>query len=68
MIYFQGRVAFQGKHCTNSDCTLASLRTLARGVGDGSIYRLLIDLVALVHARGKLGELSSFEEAFVGNV
>jgi hypothetical protein len=28
----QWRVAFEGQHCTINDCSLASLRTLARGV------------------------------------
>jgi hypothetical protein len=37
MIYVQWRVAFEGQHCTISDCSLASPRTLARGVREGGI-------------------------------
>jgi hypothetical protein len=57
------RVAFEGQQCTINDCSLASLRTLARGVREGGLYRLLVDPVAHVHSSGRLEEPSSFEEA-----
>jgi hypothetical protein len=63
MTYVQWRVAFEGQQCTINDCSLASPRTLARGVREGGLYRLLVDPVALVHSNGRLEEPSSFEEA-----
>jgi hypothetical protein len=39
------------------------MRTLARGVREGGLYKLLADLVALVHSSERLDEPSSFEEA-----
>jgi hypothetical protein len=68
MIDFQCRVAFEGQQCTINDCSLASPRTLARGVQDGGLYKLLVDLMALVHTNKKLGEPSSFEEAYAEHV
>jgi hypothetical protein len=69
MTNFQCRVAFEGQQCTISNCSLASLRTLARGVWDGGLYKLLVDdHVALVHDSEKLGEPSSFEEAYAKHV
>jgi len=35
---------------------------LARGAREGGIYRLLVDLVALVHYGGRPKEPPSFEE------
>jgi hypothetical protein len=59
------RVSFEGQQCTISDCCLASSRTLAICVLDGGLYRLLVDLVALVHSSKKLDEPSSLDEAYV---
>jgi hypothetical protein len=41
---------------------------LARGVKRWCLYKLLVDHVALVHASEKLGEPSSFEEAYAEHV
>jgi hypothetical protein len=62
MIDVQWRVAFEGQQCTINDCSLASPRTLARGVREGGLYRLLVDPMALVHSSERLDEPSSFEE------
>lgn len=64
MLDLQFRVAFDEQQCTINDCSLASLRTLARDVWDGGLYKLLADLVVLAHSSGKLDEPSSFEEAY----
>jgi hypothetical protein len=42
-------VAFEGNQCTIDDCSLASPRTLARGVREGGLYKLLANLVTHVH-------------------
>lgn len=49
------------QQCTINDCSLASSRTLARGVREGGIYRLLTNPMALVHSNGRLEEHSNFE-------
>jgi hypothetical protein len=36
---------------------------LGRGVREGGLYKLLVDLMALVHSSEGLEEPSSFEEA-----
>lgn len=61
MINVQWRVAFVRQQCTINDCSLASSRTLARGVREGGIYRLLTNPMALVHSNGRLEEHSNFE-------
>jgi hypothetical protein len=45
----QYRVAFEGQCCTISNCSLASLGTLARGVEEGGIFKLLVDPMTLLH-------------------
>jgi hypothetical protein len=57
------RLAFEGQQCTDSDCSLANLRTLARAMREGGLYKLLVDPMARVHSNGRLEEPSSFEEA-----
>jgi hypothetical protein len=47
------------------DCSLESLRTLARGVLDNGLCRLLVDPMALVYSSEKLNEPSRLEEAHV---
>ena len=41
---------------------------MATGMQDGSLYRLLVDLVALVHANNTLDEPSSLEKVDVEHV
>jgi hypothetical protein len=65
MVDHQWIVAFEGQHCTISDYNLPSPRTLARGVQKGGLYRMLVDLMALVHYSEKWDEPSIFEEACV---
>jgi hypothetical protein len=60
----QYRVAFEGQRFTISDCCLAILWTVARGVLDGGLYKLLVDPVVLVHSTRKLDEPSSLEEVY----
>lgn len=67
MIYVHWRVAFEGQHCTINDCSLSSLRTFARGVREGGLYELLVDLVALVNSSEKLDYPSIIEEACAYN-
>ena len=67
MIYVHQRVAFEGEHCTINDCSLSSLRTFARGVREGGLYELLVDLVALVNSSEKLDYPSIIEEACAYN-
>jgi hypothetical protein len=43
MTYLHCIVAFEGQECIISNCSLASPRTLARGVRDGGLYILLDD-------------------------
>jgi hypothetical protein len=43
MVNLQYRVALEGKQRTINDCSIESLRTLARGVQDGDLYKLLVD-------------------------
>jgi hypothetical protein len=62
MINFQCRVTFEGRQCTISNCILSSLKTLGRGVQNGGLYRLLADLMALVHDSEMLCKPSNFEE------
>jgi hypothetical protein len=57
--------SFSYHKCAISDCSLASLRTSARGVQDGGLYRLLANPMKLVHSSMKLDELSSFEEGYI---
>jgi len=45
-----------------------SLRTLSRSVQYSGVYRLFVDLMALVHANNMLGEPCSFEKAYVEHV
>jgi hypothetical protein len=51
-----------------SDCNLASSRTLARGVGDSGLYRLLANPMALLYFNEKLDQPSRLEEAHVEHV
>ena len=67
MIYVHWRVAIKGQHCTINDCSLSSLRTFARGVREGGLYELLVDLVALVNSSEKLDYPSIIEEACAYN-
>lgn len=48
-----------------SDCSLATPRTLARGIGDGRAYELLFDLMAPVHVIEILCNPSKFQEAHI---
>ena len=48
MVELHCRVAFEGHHSIISDCSIASSRTLSRGVLDGGLYKLFVDYVALV--------------------
>jgi hypothetical protein len=50
MTYIHWRVAVEGQECTFNACCLASPRTLAIGVREGGLYRLLFDPVAHVHS------------------
>ena len=59
------RVTFEGQQCTISDCSLAGPRTLARGVREGGLYRLLVDLVALTHSSRRLVGPSISQKAHV---
>jgi len=59
----QWRVAFKGKHYTINDCSLASPRNLARGVREGEIFRLIFDLVVLIHSNKRLENSFNFQEA-----
>jgi hypothetical protein len=47
MTKVQWRVAFKGQQFAIGDCSLASLRALAKGVREGGLLRLLADPVAL---------------------
>jgi len=67
MIYVHWRVSFEGQHCTINDCSLSSLRTFSRGVREGGLYQLLVDLVALVNSSEKLDYPSITEEACAYN-
>ena len=46
------------------ECSLASPKTLARGVQNGGICRLPVDPMALVHESKILCKPSKFEEAY----
>jgi hypothetical protein len=67
MIGFQYRISSEGQQCPISDFSLASPRTLSRGVQDGAFYRLL-DPVALIHTSENPGPPSNFEEAYTKHV
>jgi hypothetical protein len=51
------RIAFEGQQCTINDSSLASLKTLARGVIESGLYRLLLDPMALVHSSERMTSL-----------
>lgn len=68
MANLQYRVAFEWQWCTINDCSLASMRTLAWGVWDGDINRLLVDPMALVQSSEKVDGSFSFEEAYTKHV
>ena len=53
-------VSFEGEHCTINNFSLASLRTLARGVTEGGLLRLLTNIMALLHSNGMLKYPYSF--------
>jgi len=55
------RVPFEGKKCTINDWSLSSTRTLARGMREGSLYRLLVEPMALLHSNERLEDPYSFE-------
>ena len=59
------RLAFDGQQCTITDCSSSSLRTLARGVREGGLYKLLVDLVALTHSSRRLVGPSISQKAHV---
>jgi hypothetical protein len=67
MIYVHWRVVFEGQYCTINDCILSSLGTFARGVREGGIYELFVDLVALVNSSEKLDYPSIIDEACAYN-
>ena len=48
----QCRVGFEGQCSTINDCSLASSKTLARGVQDGGLSRLFVSPMELVHKKG----------------
>jgi len=56
--------AFEGHLCAITHCSLVSPRTFAREVQEGGLFKLLVDLVELVHSNGRLEEPSSFEKAY----
>jgi hypothetical protein len=67
MIYLHWRDSFEGQDFTINDCSLSSLRTFARGVREGGLYELLVDLMALVNSSEKLDYPSIIEEACAYN-
>jgi hypothetical protein len=68
MTNHQCRVIFERHQSTISHCSLASPRTLARGAHVSGLYRVLVDLLTLVHTNGELGEPSNFEKAYAKHV
>ena len=65
MIDTHWRVSFEGHQHTISDYSLESPRSLDRGVREGGIYRLLVNLLALTHYNERLVGIFISQKAHV---
>jgi hypothetical protein len=63
MTYVWWTTSLNGQQFTINDFSLASQRTLARGVREGGLCSLLVNPVAFVHSSERLDEPSRVEKA-----